>query len=403
MSRPLRLLFTIPNLVTAGSGRALYEVARRLDRTLVEPAVCVAWRGEGVLDGPERALERLFVDAGLPVVVAPTTVAARPLRSLPGRVRSAARAVGAATRDLAPGGFDLWHSYHYLDDYTEPLVARAAGARWVYTKKNMSWNRRSWWLRSLLAHAIAAQNRDMLERFFVRPPLRAKTTLLPRGVDTERFRPPMPAERAAARAAYGADDAALLIGCVAQLVAVKGHEGLLDAFARLAARVPSSRLLLAGGPLDGDVALRLRERIEALALSERVRLLGRVDDVPRLLRALDVFVLPTRAAGRMEGCPVALLEAMASGVASIGTEVAGSRDVLCADAAGAAEVAESPGLLVPPDDPAALAGALETLLTDRARRLELGAAARRAAEVRYPIAREVERHEQFYRRIAAGS
>ncbi len=89
--------------------------------------------------------------AGIPILVAPFTVAARPLAGFPGRVRAAARA-------FAGQGFALWHSLHYLDDYSEPLIARAAGARFVFTKKNMSWNRRSWLLRSLFARRIAAQN-----------------------------------------------------------------------------------------------------------------------------------------------------------------------------------------------------------------------------------------------------
>src|SRR5262249_31591064 len=147
---------------------------RRLDHELFAPTLCLA-RGGGALEGE-------FAAAGIEVIEAPFTVASRPLASLPGRMRRAAAF-------FRPRRFALWHSLHYLDDYTEPMIARMAGAPFVYTKKNMSWNRRSWLLRSLLATRIAAQNRDMLDSFFSSWPLAAKTRYLPRGVDTARFAP----------------------------------------------------------------------------------------------------------------------------------------------------------------------------------------------------------------------
>ncbi len=126
--KPVPILYTIPNFDTAGSGQALLNVVARLDRRRFAPSVCVLRRG-GQLEGE---IERL----GIPLLESPFTVEARPLVTLPSRARQAA----AAFRGR---GFALWHSYHYLDDYTEPLVARFAGVRaWIYTKKSMSWNRR---------------------------------------------------------------------------------------------------------------------------------------------------------------------------------------------------------------------------------------------------------------------
>ena len=356
----VKILFTIPNVVTAGSGRALFEIARRLDRSRFEPSLCVA-QGGGALLGEFRA-------AGIPVLERPFTVPAKPYGGLPLRAWRAARAFPR---------FDLWHSFHYLDDYTEPLIARLSGAgAWVYTKKNMSWHARSWTLRTRLADAVAVQNRDMMESFFARPAsFRRKARFVPRGVDTERFRPvnPPPEVRG---------DGPLVVGCVAQLVRVKGHRTLLEALAR----VPGLRLRLAGKALDDELAAELRELSRSLGLEERVEWTGQVGDVPGFLAGLDVFVLPTWARWRMEGCPVALLEAMACGLPVIATDIPGSRDVV-RDGVD--------GLLVPPEDAPALARALESLRHPE-RRLDLGRAARRRVLESYTIEREAADHERLY-------
>ncbi|MEM8929647.1 MAG: glycosyltransferase [Acidobacteriota bacterium] len=367
------MLYTIPNLKTAGSGRALFEVARRLDRDRFEAVLGVTDPG-GRLHEEAEAVGLKVVDLS---ICGGPTVAARPLVGLPWR----AWRVGRSIR-RRHGRFDVWHSYHYLDDYTEPWVARAAGARaWIFTKKNMLWNRRAWWLRSLFATRVAAQNHDMLERFFAERWLRPKTVLLPRGVDTERFRVEGPRDDAL-RAWAGGDP---LVVAVAHLVPVKGFTTLIDAVARL----PRVRLAIAGRADDRAYASGLERQIEAAGLGERIRLLGSVGDVPRLLRTADCFVLPTRDrdGDRAEGCPVALLEAMAMAKPVIATDIPGSRDVV---------VDGESGRLVPPEDADELASALAELIDDPAGRRRLGQAARHRIETGYAIEREVRDHEQLY-------
>jgi len=111
VTAPVPILFTIPNFTTAGSGQAMLQIVRRLDRTRFAPSVAVLKRGGHL----EQEVERL----GIPYIASEFTVNPRPLWSLPVRARRAARA-------FRSGGFVLWHSFHYLDDYTEPLVARYA-------------------------------------------------------------------------------------------------------------------------------------------------------------------------------------------------------------------------------------------------------------------------------------
>ena len=366
---PIRILFTIPNFITAGSGGAMLNIVRRLDRRLFAPAVCVLKKG-GALDA---AVEEM----GIPFLEAPMLVEPRPLWSLRRRVRQAAAV-------FRPHSFQLWHSFHYTDDYTEPLVARAAGARaWVFTKKNMGWNRRSWLLRSILASRIAAQNTDMLRSFFGGWFFREKAALVPRGVDTERFRPGL-RKGFALRERLGFPPEAIVAGCVAHLVPVKGHPTLLEAVAQ----VPGLCLVIAGRALDERYSKGLVESVEQSGMGERVRFLGDVTDVPWLLAGLDVAVLPTWDRWRMEGCPVALLEAMACGVACIATDIPGARDVV---------EREKSGLLVPPRDAQALAQALARLATAPEERRRLGENARARILADYTIEREVEAHERLYR------
>jgi len=368
MSAPTPILFTIPNFTTAGSGAAMLQIVRRLDRTRFAPSIAVLKRGGHL----EEEIARL----GIPYIQADFTVSPRPLWSLPARARRAARV-------FRERGYVLWHSFHYLDDYTEPLIARFAGARaWIYTKKNMSWNRRSWLLRTLLARRVAAQNTDMMREFFSARLLRRRARLVPRGVDTEKFAPGTE-PRLGLRCQLGVTDGEIVIGCVAHILPVKNQAALIRALPRVA----GARLWLAGGELDPAYASELRRLVAELGLGERVAFLGEVRDIPALLAELDVFALATRREGRMEGCPVALLEAMASGRPCVASDVPGSHDLI--------ENGRS-GTLVDPENPASIASALAALAQDPERRRRMGGEARRRVEERYPIHLEVRAHEALY-------
>ena len=138
MSEPVPILFTIPNFITAGSGRAMLNIIQRLDKNRVAPSVCVL-RKSGDLD---REVEGM----GIPLLEAPFVIPARPYASLLWRARQAAGPFRA-------GRYRLWHSFHYADDYTEAIIARMAGARaWIYTKKNMNWGRRAWYFANPPGH-----------------------------------------------------------------------------------------------------------------------------------------------------------------------------------------------------------------------------------------------------------
>ena len=346
----------------------MLNIAQRLDRTRFDPSVCVLKRG-GTLDAE---VER----QGIPLLERQFTIQARPYHTLFGRAREAA----APFRE---GGFAIWHSFHYGDDYTEALIARSAGARgWVYTKKNMNWHARAWHVRSILARRIAAQNNDMMREFFSGVAYRRKARLIPRGVDVTSFSPSVPL-RLRLRERLGIPAGGTVVTSVAQLLPVKGHPALLLA----AASVEGTHLLLAGGDVQSEYAQALRGQARRLGFADRVHFLGAVDDVPALLAESDLFVLATRAHGHEEGCPVALLEAMAAGLACIATDVAGSRDLI---------VNGESGLLVPAGDVLALGKAIERLASSPGARRRFGHAALTRVLDRYTIEHEVRAHEALY-------
>ncbi|HET6382899.1 MAG TPA: glycosyltransferase [Armatimonadota bacterium] len=366
MPEPTRILFTIPNFITAGSGQAMLNIVEHLDPEKYAPAVCVSRKGGDL----SRVVERL----GIPFIEAPFTVPAQPYHTLPLRAWRAAQV-------FRPYHFALWHSFHYLDDYTEPIIARLSGARrWIYTKKNMNWGRRAWYLRSLFASRIVTLNTDMMRDFFGNRWFRNRVRLVRHSVDLDRFHPGS-SIGLRIREREGIPENAIVCACVAHLVPVKGHPTLLEAVAK----VPDMRLLIAGSPLDANYFEKLQGMTLKLGLEDRVRFIGNISNVPALLAEVDIFVLPTERRG--EGCPVALQEAMACGCACIATDVPGSRDLI--------EHGMS-GWIVPPEESGALAAALKGLAASSELRCSLGEAARAVAVSQFSIAREAADHEALY-------
>ncbi len=349
----------------------MLNIIKRLDRELFEPTVCVSRVG-GRLDEVVRNM-------GIPLIEAPTTIPPKPYASLLCRASTAAQV-------FRPYHFDLWHSFHYASDYTEPIIARLSGARaWVFTKKNMGWGDRAWKLRSFLASGIAAQNTDMLSDFFSSAWLHRKTRLVPRGVDVKRFHP-QAAPVLGLRNTLGIPPLSPVIACVAHMVPVKGHPTLLQAFYMLSHQ-PLAHLWLAGKAADAAYTEELCNMVNDLGLREQVHFLGEVENIPALLAETDIFCLPTWERWRMEGSPVAMLEAMACGKACVGSDIPGIRDQVGN---------EQSGLLVPPENPQALSTALQRLIDDPQYRLKLGQAARQIAEQDFNIDLETRRHEKMY-------
>ncbi|GAB0150473.1 MULTISPECIES: TIGR03088 family PEP-CTERM/XrtA system glycosyltransferase [unclassified Marichromatium] len=211
------------------------------------------------------------------------------------------------------------------------------------------------------------------------------------GVDEQRFRPARPDEepRAVLPAGFaGPDD--LVIGTVGRLEPVKDQATLVRAFIALVREDPARgarlRLVLIG---DGSQRTRLGALVDAAGLGAQVWFAGSRDDVPACLRALDLFVLPSLG----EGISNTILEAMASGLAVVATEVGGNGELV---------VAGETGALVPRDDTQALAAALRGYLADPALARTQGAAARSRIEAEFGLGTMVARYLEVYDGLLAG-
>ena len=193
------------------------------------------------------------------------------------------------------------------------------------------------------------------------------------------------AGRAAVRAELGVPEGAPLLLSVGRLVPQKAPIDLLHAFAQLPATDPAPELRFVG---VGRLEPALAREIEHLGLGARVRRLGLRSDVPRLLAASDLFV----SASHWEGLPVAMLEAMSAGLATVATRVGDVPRVLD----------PTMGVLVPPHDPQALTRAISGLVADPARRERLGAAARAHVRADYSAVAWAERHLKLYAEVVRG-
>jgi len=192
---------------------------------------------------------------------------------------------------------------------------------------------------------------------------RAQYVVVPSGVPTAALRSAAPAW-AEARARLGLPPHAYVIAGVGRFVPIKGFDLLVAALADVVARVPAACALLVG---DGAERGALEAQARALGIADRLHVTGSVSDMLPLLAAADVLAAPSRN----EGMGRVLVEAMALGLPVVGARVGGIPNVI--------DDGEC-GLLVPPEDPAALAAALVELGRDVARRAKLGAAARVRAE-----------------------
>lgn len=307
-------------------------------------------------------------------------------------------------RLIGEGGYSAVHLHTPVAALVGRPAARGAGAPIViYTAHGFffheampAWKRRAhialerWAQRS--ADFLMTQSREDAEtavRESIAPAGRVEA--IGNGVDPGRFVPPdaSGSDRREVAREFGMDPAAPLVVMMGRLVREKGYGDLLEAWARVLGRFPEARLLCVGPALESDrddFSAEARRLTTGAAMSRSVIFAGMREDVPRLLRAADLFVLPSWR----EGMPRSILEAMACGRPVVATNIRGCRE----------EVVEGEtGLLAPAHDVPALATAITALLGDPARRVAMGAAARRRVEEHFDEQRVIERQEGIYRRL----
>jgi glycosyltransferase involved in cell wall biosynthesis len=240
---------------------------------------------------------------------------------------------------------------------------------------------------SVCSQAELVQNEedvDVLRR--LRIPER-KLVLLGNGIDMSRFVLPSGADDVAqARTTLGVAPGQVVVGIVGRLVWQKGFRDLFSAAARVRQSHPEVVVVVVG-PSDPDKADALGpDDITAAEAVGNVTFLGGRGDVDRLYHGFDIFVLPSYR----EGFPRSAMEAAASGVPVVATDIRGCRQVVDHGVTG---------LLVPVHDPGALASAIGELAGDAARRAAMGRAARAKAEAEFDDRRVVDITLAVYQRL----
>ena len=209
---------------------------------------------------------------------------------------------------------------------------------------------------------------------------------IPTGVDPARFDPARYPDRTAVRRATGLPERGRLLGIVATLRTWKGHQDLLTAFESLQARASDLHLVIVG---DGPQRPRIEARKAIMDGGERVHLLGRRDDVPALLAALDLFALPSRC---NEGVPQAIVQAMAMGLPIVTTDAGSIPEAIRH---------EHNGLIAAKGNADALAAGLSRILDDADLARRLGRNARADALAHHTLEATLDRMDRLMRAAIA--
>jgi glycosyltransferase involved in cell wall biosynthesis len=208
--------------------------------------------------------------------------------------------------------------------------------------------------------------------------------VIPNGLDLEKFRRVPEGTRERVRAALGVADGTHVLGLFGRFYPVKGHKLMLQMLPRIVAVRPDVLLLLAG---EGPERAECESLTDRLGLREHVRFLGQRDDIPQLLTACDVFLMPSQT----EGLPLAAIEALALGRPVVGFEVGGVPEVVDDGRTG---------YLVPHGDQDGFVAAVLRLVGDADKLADFAARSWRAAE-RFSVAAHVQGLLSCYRELAA--
>jgi glycosyltransferase involved in cell wall biosynthesis len=226
--------------------------------------------------------------------------------------------------------------------------------------------------------------------------LKDRLLIVPQGVDTAAFRPASDEERRAARRRLGIPESARVALFCGAIVQRKGVDVLVEAWARVRARVPDAFLLLVGPDHHGDALIdpqhrafsaQLERRIQDLGLAGAIRMAGFQHDVRPFYAAANLFVLPSHA----EGQPAVIGEALASGLPCVISQLDGITDE---DMRHGQE-----GFIVPSFEPDDYAQPLLRLLGDAEAAEAMGRRARERAVARFDIRRIADSYAAFLRAV----
>jgi glycosyltransferase involved in cell wall biosynthesis len=369
----VKIAFCITELEPGGAERALVELVTRLDRTRFEPVVyCLADRPRG---NPISLADRLE-EAGVPLHCFGAT-----------SVLSVPRLLKELRAQLSVDQPKIVQTFLFHANVIGAWAARKAGVPHVVTGIRVAERRAKWHL-WFARRADCFVDRHVCVSESVREFSQGqgglpadKLMVIANAVDVERFAAAQPLSRQSIRVAA---DVPLLV-CVGRLDEQKGIAWLLESLREVVKLHPNCELLLVG---DGPDRRKLTELAEKLGLP-RIHFLGFRSDVPQILAASDLLVLPSR----WEGMPNVVLEAMASGLAIVATDVEGVREALGPSASEQ---------IVAVDDPRGFSERIAVILGDAALRERLGNANQQCVAAEFTHAAMVGAYERLYTELLTG-
>jgi glycosyltransferase involved in cell wall biosynthesis len=363
----IRVCMLIPKMKIGGAEMQLLYLTRALDRSRFRVSLCSLIPGDA---GMEREIAR-HVES---------------FHCIRFRWRRFPVSFFRLVSYLKRGRFDILHCHLSFADSLGRIAGWFAGVPVLMTTEH---GKHLWkkpphlLLERILGRVTAARicvSRDIMEIRAKREGTHwQKLKYIPNAVDQSRFARSGKG-RAAVLAEFGWPPDDPLVVSIGRLVTAKHYPLLVEVIGLVRERFPGVRCLIVG---EGRCRGEIMERIRALGLAEHVLLPGARADIAELLAAADVFVLSSIR----EGLPVALLEAMAAGTAVAATSVGGIGEVV---------VDGESGLLVAPDDAAALAGAIGRVLGNIELRRRLGANAARVVRERFSIEKTAEQTGALY-------
>ncbi len=364
-----RVTYLITSSSVAGAERQVHDLAVSMQGRGWDPAVIsMLRRGEAFSDLPRLGIpfETLGMTQGVP-----DPRALWRLRALLRRLRP----------DVLHGHMvhsNLLARLSRLVAYTPVVISTMhnenEGAQWRYVLYRLT-NQ----LSDLTTTVSEVAVNEAIRRGAAPP---GRITLFPNGI-TPRALPLDHARRAATRASLGIGDEFLWLAA-GRLEAAKDYPNMVAAFGQVHDASPGTRLVVAG---SGDLEAEVREVIARAGLGSHMQLLGFRSDVPELMEAADGFVMSSA----WEGLPMVLLEAGASALPAVVTDVGGSRDAVLDGVSG---------LIVPSHEPAALATAMLRLMGYRvAERRAMGDAAREHVLATFAMDAIADRWDQTYRSL----
>jgi len=346
----------------SGAEGSLRLLMRHVDRARVEP----------LFAGPARgAFPAALTADGIPTV----PLAFGPLR----RVGAVLGVTARLVRLVRARRIDLLHANGPQTNVPAAFAGRLTGVPVIWHARNLIAGD-MWDIDRALARLATriVCNAEAIRRRFAGSHGWDRAVTIVNAVDIREFHPGVPRE--AFRRELGIADETPLIGIVGRIGLGKGHAHFVDAAVRLLADGLDAHFAIVGDPLFAEDAWRadvLRRIVKDAGRDDRIHFVGYRRDVPVVMRGLDVLVLASDA----EPCGRVLFEAMASGTAIVATDTGGTPEIVRDG---------REGLLVPPRDPAALAGAIAALAADPARRARLGAGGVARVAARFTIERYVE-------------